>query len=117
MTDSRQQSYCEYLGIQAPTIANYTNAKGVRPIQLFALAILCENRPLRLEEVSQHSCSAWMDSRNGRCVGFNTESRAGRLPIVQLLDGSYDLDFGPMPRIVITGLRIKNESHWYPGTH
>ena len=92
MTESRQQSYCGYLGIQTPVIANYTNSKSVRPIQLFALAILCENRPLRLEEVSRIlTRNGWSPATGDALISLQ-KAWAGRLPIVQLSDGSYDLD-------------------------
>lgn len=92
MTEPLQQSYCDYLGIQAPTIANYTNSERVRPIQLFALAILCENRPLRLEEVSSILTQEGWRPATGDALISLQKAWAGRLPIVQLSDGSFDLD-------------------------
>ncbi len=118
MSDPRQQSYCEYLGIQTPTIANYTNSKSVRPIQLFALAILCENRPLRLEEVSRILTQDGWSPATGDASLSLQKAWAGRLPIVQLPDGSYDLDLNCFElRIRLREIGIVVNSTHNPNMH
>jgi hypothetical protein len=92
MNQPSQPSYLEYLGIATPTIADYTNRKNVRPIQLFALAILEAGRPLRMEEVSSVLTSnGWVPATGDPLLSLQ-KAWAGRLPIVQRSDGCYDLD-------------------------
>lgn len=88
----RESAYCESLGISTPSIDAYIGHRNIRPIQLFALAILIYSRPMSIEEVADYLVACGWNPATGNPVLSLKKSFAGRLPLVQLPNGKVDLE-------------------------
>lgn len=116
MSSSAAHPYCDYLGIQCPTISDYVGRSDVRPIQLFALTILKHGRPMTLSEVAGYLTSqGWVPATSDPELSLK-KAWAGRLPIVQLTGDSYDLDLNCVElgmRLFELGIRTDIENNGY----
>ena len=112
MTNSLELAYCDFLGITCPAIGDYIARKDVRPIQLFALAILIHGRSMTIDEVAGYLTSHGWISSTGDPVLSLTKAWGGRLPVIQLANKSYDLDLNCMElrlRLFEIGIRTKSK--------
>ncbi len=109
-TPERSSAYCEFLGISFPSIDAYIDQHNIKPIQLFALAILMHGRPMAIEEVADYLVARGWNPVTGDPVLSLKKSFAGRLPLVQLPDGKIDLELNSIEmrvRLFEIGIRVK----------
>ena len=57
LTSGPTSAYCDFLGISSPSVADYIHRRNIKPIQLFALAILIHSRPMTIEDVADYLVS------------------------------------------------------------
>lgn len=85
-------AYCDFLGIPCPSVAGYVCQRNVKPIQLFTLAILVHSRPMAITEVADYLQSfGWLPATGNAQLSL-TKAFGGRLPLVQLSNGTFDVE-------------------------
>jgi hypothetical protein len=105
----RKSTYCEFLGISPPSIEAYVGHRNIKPIQLFALAILTHSRPLTIEEAADYLAASGWKPATGNPVLSLKKAFAGRLPLVQSPDGKIDLELNCVElrmRLFEIGIRV-----------
>lgn len=92
MTSNANSAYCDFLGIPCPSVEDYIHHRNIKPIQLFALAILFHGRPMAIEEVADYLVSLGWKPATGDAQLSLRKAFGGRLPLVQLPNGTFDLE-------------------------
>lgn len=108
MTSGATSAYCDFLGIPCPSVADHILRRGIKPLQLFVLALLVHSRPMAMEEVADYLVSlGWRPATGDPRLSLK-RAFAGRLPIVQMPNGTFDVELNCIElRMQLFGMGIR----------